>query len=154
VTLCFTDSSALAKRYVAETGTGWTRDLLDPSTGNVVVLARITAVELIAAIARRERAGALSPSDAATARTDFRGHLADEYQIVEVDEAVVNRAMLLAETHGLRAYDAVQLAAALGVNAIYLTAGAPAITLVSADAELNAAATAEGLIVEDPNTHP
>jgi predicted nucleic acid-binding protein len=120
----------------------------------VVVLARITAVELIAAIARRERAGSLAPADGATARTDFRGDLADEYQIVEVDETVVNRAMLLAETHGLRAYDAVQLAAALGVNATYLAAGAPAITLLSTDGELNAAATAEGLVVEDPNTHP
>jgi hypothetical protein len=139
---------------VAETGTDWIRSLLDPSTGNVVVLARITAVELIAAISRRERAGSLSASDGTTARTDFRGDLADEYQIVEVDEAVVNRAMLLAETHGLRGYDAVQLAAALGVNAVYVVAGAPAITLLSSDGELNAAATAEGLVVEDPNTHP
>lgn len=119
----FSDTSALAKRYVAETGTGWIRGLLDPATGNVVILARITAVELIAAISRRERANSLSPADAATARADFRGDLADECQIVEVDEAVVNRAMLLAETHGLRGYDAVQLAAAMSVNAIYLAAG-------------------------------
>ena len=122
------DASALAKRYIAETGTAWIRNVLDPSMGVVVVLARITAVELIAAISRRERAGSLAPADGATARADFRGDLADEYQIVEVDESVVNRAMLLAETHGLRAYDAVQLAAALGVNATYLAAGAPAIT--------------------------
>jgi hypothetical protein len=30
----------------------------------------------------------------------------------------------------------------------------PDLTLVSADAELNAAARAEGLLVEDPNVHP
>jgi hypothetical protein len=30
----------------------------------------------------------------------------------------------------------------------------PALILVSADTELNAAATSEGLTVEDPNTHP
>ena len=54
----FADSSALAKRYVAEVGTVWLRSLLDPATGAVVVIARITAVELIAALTRRERGGA------------------------------------------------------------------------------------------------
>jgi len=34
-----------------------------------------------------------------------------------------------------------------------LTLGLPALTLVSADGELNMAARAEGLIVEDPNMH-
>jgi len=43
----------------------------------------------------------------------------------------------------------VQLAAALDIYQLD-----PSLTLVSADADLNAAATAEGLAVEDPNTHP
>jgi uncharacterized protein len=54
----------------------------------------------------------------------------------------------------LRAYDAVQLAAAQEINANMKSAGAPPITLVSADVALNAAALAEGLAVDDPNTHP
>ena len=62
--------------------------------------------------------------------------------------------MLLARKHGLRAYDAVQLAAALDVSRLYQPPGANPITLVSADQELNAAATAEGLAVDDPNAHP
>jgi hypothetical protein len=33
-------------------------------------------------------------------------------------------------------------------------AGLSTVTLVAADAELNAAALAEGLLVEDPNLHP
>ena len=32
--------------------------------------------------------------------------------------------------------------------------GMPPLTLVSADIALNSAAAAEGLLVEDPNTHP
>jgi uncharacterized protein len=56
-------------------------------------------------------------------------------------------------THRLRAYDAVQLAVALEVNRIHQMAGSP-VTLVSADRDLNAAATAEGLTVDDPNSHP
>jgi predicted nucleic acid-binding protein len=154
VAVYYADSSALAKRYVLETGTAWLRSLLDPATGNVAVIARITAVELIAAFTRRERGGALDPADAATARADFRTHLTHEYQVVEVTEARANQAMLLAETYGLRGYDAVQLAAAMDVNREFLVRGEPSITLISSDTELNAAAAAEGLTIEDPNTHP
>ncbi len=150
----FTDSSALAKRYVVETGTPWLRTLLAPATGCVVVIAHITAVELIAAFARRERGGSLTPIDATAACADFRTHLADEYQIVDVSGSIINRAMLLAETYGLRGYDAVQLTAALDTNERFLAAGQPPIILVSADAELNTAALAEGMSVEDPNAHP
>jgi hypothetical protein len=59
--------------------------------------------------------------------------------------------MTLAENHALRAFDAVQLAAALRVQAGYVAVG-ETLTLVSADTDLNTAALAEGLLVEDPNT--
>jgi len=59
-----------------------------------------------------------------------------------------------ANSYELRAYDAVQLAVAIEVNRIYQTAGSGPVTLVSADGDLNAAATAEGLTIEDPNLHP
>ncbi len=150
----FGDTSGVGRRYVAETGSGWVQALLDPAAGNVAIIARITAAELIAAITRRERGGSITPADATTARAEFRAHLADEYQVVEVDEAVVDRAMVLAETHGLRGYDAVQLAAADLVNAQYLAAGLAPVTMLSADSELNAAALAEGLLVDDPSSHP
>lgn len=74
--------------------------------------------------------------------------------MVEVTESLADRAMLLAEAHALRGYDAVQLAAALTVDASYRAAGLPPITLLSADTELNVAATAEGLTVDNPNSHP
>jgi len=150
----FTDTSALAKRYVAETGTPWMQATLDVSTSCTVYIARITAVELIAALTRRARGGTITLPDATAARAAFRAHLDVEYKIIEVTEALVNRAMALAETSGLRGYDAVQLAAALEVHTSYRVVGLPPITLISADAELNTAATAQGLTVEDPNTHP
>ena len=56
--------------------------------------------------------------------------------------------------HGLRGYDAVQLAAAIQVRDERLALGASPPTLVSADTELNAAAMMEGLRVENPNHHP
>ncbi len=63
-------------------------------------------------------------------------------------------AMLKARVHGLRAYDAVQLAAALEVHRRHLSAGVGPVTLASADRDLNTAAVAEGLTVEDPTLHP
>lgn len=147
------DSSALVKRYVAEIGTVWVTGLMDPAAGNLLHAARLTGVEVISALARRLRSGSLSASYAAAARTLFRAEFHTRFHIVAIRSALVNQAMGLAERHFLRAYDAVQLAAALQVHRRCLALG-HALTLISADAELNAAAIAEGLLVEDPNHHP
>jgi hypothetical protein len=61
--------------------------------------------------------------------------------------------MNIAEGHALRGSDAIQLAAAIEANLAAAAVG-EVLTLVSADAELNAAAVAEGLAVDDPNLHP
>ena len=58
-----------------------------------------------------------------------------------------------ARKHGLRAYDAVQLGAALDTGRTISQVESAQLTLVSADLDLNAAAAAEGLKVEDPNNH-
>lgn len=76
------------------------------------------------------------------------------YVFVEIHPSLISRAMELAKAHALRGYDAVQLAAALDVNDGRLAAGAAALTLVSADDALNAAAMLEGLNVDNPNLHP
>ena len=59
--------------------------------------------------------------------------------------------MAFAETYALRGYDAVQLSAAVEVHVRGDTLGLPVLTLVSADEDLNVAATAQGLAVENPN---
>ena len=71
-----------------------------------------------------------------------------------VCKVVCADAMLLARSHGLRAYDAVQLAAALQARLIYQTGGLGPVSLVSADQTLNEAGEAEGMDVDDPNSHP
>lgn len=53
----------------------------------------------------------------------------------------------------MRAYDAVQLAVARELHSRRLAVGLGGATLISADQELNAAATAEGVPVDDPNLH-
>lgn len=145
----FLDSSAVMKRYVQEIGTVWVRALTASGTGNFFYLARITDVEVTAALARRRGQPGLSVVQAVAALRQFRRDFGQDYRVVEITIALLQRAAQLADTHALRGYDAVQLAVALDVHA-----RDQALVLVSADAELNAAATAEGLRVEDPNTHP
>jgi predicted nucleic acid-binding protein len=110
-------------------------------------------VEVVSAIARRARSGSLSVAHAATALTRFRADFRTRFHISGITVALVNQAMRLAESRFLRGYDAVQLSAALQIHRRYLALG-QTLTLVSADADLNAAAVAEGLMVEDPNSHP
>ena len=68
-------------------------------------------------------------------------------------EEIIREATSLAKKHGLRAYDALQLAAALDTSRVISQIESTQLILVSADLELNAAAAAEGLATEDPNTH-
>ncbi len=150
----FLDSSALVKRYARETGTAWVVSLFKPAAANFIYAARITFVEVVAALTRRTRSGRLVPTATAKSLIRFRRAFAGKFLIVDVTASLVENAAALAEKHVLRGYDAVQLAAALQINSDRLAAGTLAITLISADVTLNAAALAEGLAVDNPNHHP
>lgn len=146
------DSSAIAKRYVAEVGTAWVLALTDPTAGNDIFIVRITAVEVVSALVRH-----LHPIPApllTTTLADFKSDFQQQYQIVEVTEPLIHRAMALAERHHLRGHDTVQLAAALELHAIRTAMGLSPLIFVSADTNLNAVAALEGLTVENPNLHP
>ena len=150
----FFDTSAVVKRYVSEVGTAWVKGIFDPNAGSVIYMARITGAEVLSALTRRQRRGDISPSDASAAIALFRSEFARAYELIEITPAVIVRAMDLAEKRGLRGYDAVQLATVLEINPLRPSLRLPALPLICADAELNAAATAEGRTVDDPNAHP
>jgi uncharacterized protein len=155
VVLYYFDSSALVKRYISERGTAWVLGITDPGAGNIIFAARITAVEVVSAITRAARVGSVTSADAFSAKTNFRHDYLNQYRAMEITAGLITRAIALAEQYALRGYDAVQLAAAVETQAYNLSSGGlPVLTLISADAALNSAATAEGLTVEDPNNHP
>jgi predicted nucleic acid-binding protein len=149
----FLDTSALAKRYVVETGSRWITTLTDPVSGNECWLAAIARVELLAALYLRARVGTLTLAQAQQAELLFRHELATHYQMVPVRDTILDEAMRLVAVHPLRAYDAVQLAAALFVQAQYRAVGLASVFL-TADRTLLRAGAAEGLLVDDPNNHP
>src|SRR5262249_3128147 len=125
-----------------------------PRASHTIYLSRITAVEVYAAITRRQRGGSLSPAQAGAILGHFGRHLSQRYRVRDLSRPILIEAMALARKHGLRALDAVQLAPALATNRRLQATGLGPLPLVSADRELNAAAAAEGLPVEDPNSHP
>lgn len=150
----YLESSALVKRYVQEIGTTWVLGLTDPTVGNRLLIAQVSGVETIAAITLRNRRGSTNAQDAATAIADFRRDFVREYVPIQITLDVVFLGMDVAERHGLRGYDAVQLAAALKAQAGRDARGLSPLTFLSADNALNAAAVAEGLTVDNPNNHP
>src|SRR5262249_4128618 len=147
-------SSALVKRYVQETGTAWVRRLTRHNPSTIIYIARITVVEVTSAVARRRKGTPpLAPSRASSILPRFRQHLDGRYTVIEITPALLDEAARRANAHTLRAYDAVQLAAALEINRKEQDAGFAPVTLISADRDLNAAASGEGLKVDDPNLH-
>ncbi len=149
----FFDTSAVVKRYASEIGSAWVQQIVSPTLKNSIYLARITEVEVASAITRRLHTGSLSSSDAVIGMKDFNHDFLHQYRVIEILPDLTRRAASLVQDYGLRAYDAVQLAAALEINAGRVAVGLSPITLVSADSALNAAAVAEGLAVDDPNAH-
>jgi len=135
--ILYLDTSALVKLYVEEAGSIAVSAAVHRATA--VATARITYAEARAAFARHRRAGGLTPAELRRVV-----HQLDEewgqYSTVEITDAVVRRAGALAERHALRAYDAVQLAAALDMR----LAGA-SIEFSSFDERLNRAARRERL---------
>jgi uncharacterized protein len=150
----FLDSSALVKRYVRETGSAWVQAITNAVAGNDIFIVRLTFVEITSAITRRGRSGTIPPGDVTTILGQFRREAIRGFVVMDVTPALLDDGMRLAETYALRAYDAVQLAAGRDLQQQTLLAGRGSIIFASADLELNRAATAEGMIVDDPNNHP
>lgn len=147
------DSSSAVKRYAKEKGTNFLINLFRPSAKNFLYSAKITEVEVCAAFARRQKGLTLTAKQASKSVFRFRRMFDERFFAVDLSDSIINEAVSLTETYALRGYDAVQLATALETNHKRLRDGLSALIFVSADNELNNAAQAEGLAVENPNNY-
>lgn len=150
----FLDSSALVKRYVAETGSDWILSITAPVARNPLLIARITWIEVLSALTRRLREGSLSPSNVEKAIQAFRYDMDTQYQVVELDRSLAESAGQLVRKHLVRAYDAVQLASVFQVQPAFARTKAISLTFITADERLIAIAQAEGLLADNPVLHP
>ena len=148
----YLDSSALVKRYVAETGSGWVQDLCQ-NTENAVFISELALVEVGSALARRCQRQEITDEQRQDYLDMFVHDCADGYRLIPAALPTIERGLNLTQQHFLRGYDAAQLACALTANDVLTVAGLPALTFVSADDSLLGAATSEGLVVENPNHH-
>jgi hypothetical protein len=137
--ILYADTSALVKLHVAEAGSARVRAWSDQAA--CLVTSLVTYVESRAAFARLHRLGGLTGGALRAVVARFE-HDWSRYEILGIEEALARRAAALAERHGLRGYDAIQLATAL-------EARPPRGTLVFGcfDDRLNRAAVREGLVL-------
>jgi len=149
----FYDTSAVVKHYQAELGTPYVDTLL-ADTGSHHFLSALSIVELHSALAQLVRMGQMTDAEFHTVRGQFFADIAPGlWQIVAVTAADFQQAQQLLVKYGLgrsfRTLDAIQLAVAINLHA-----ASPLDDFVSADANLNLVAAAEGLTVLNPVAPP
>lgn len=147
MTIYYLDSSAWLKRYFAEPGSRWMRNLFARQEG--IASSLLAYVEVAAALARQ--LGTREPLP--VPRDDLRNTLElhwREFLKVEIDDSVFHRAQALAWEKRLRGADAIHLAAADWLRG-HLATRSVSLTMLTADAELIAAARSIHLEVLDPS---
>ena len=141
------DTSATVKRYVAEPGTAEIDEVLDATprgrSRHTVAFVSVGIVEVVAAFSRLERMGAITALQWNELATQFSADLSSRYLALEVTKPIVQEASALTRRRGLRGYDAVHLASAMGWMGAM---GAP-VTLATFDRQLWDATVAEGVAV-------
>ena len=133
--------SALLKRYVAEAGSD---DVVAAmARADAVVTSLVTRTEVSAAIAKAVRRRVLDDDGGRRAHRRFLHEWPDFWRM-PVTDPLVARADTLAWNHGLRAYDAIQLATALTCKETIAALGADAL-FATFDRQLRDAALGVGL---------
>jgi predicted nucleic acid-binding protein len=153
MTTYYVDTSALVKRYVDETGSGWLRTALGAQPAPSIIIVHLAVVEMTSALMRRLREGALTPAEVTQLQSAFRSDCLDKYEIALAVGNIIDQANRLLEAYPLRAYDAVHLATAVFANQRLVDHDLAPLIFLSSDDRLNDAASAEGLAVDNPNHH-
>jgi uncharacterized protein len=154
VAVYFLDTSALLKRYVPEIGTSWIQSIADPQNQHLIIIAQITWVEFYSAIARRVLEQSITAAQAQQISSAFEFHWNAQYFTVPIDHTITQLAGRLVHQHPLRAYDTVQLAAALNIQNQIIASSSSTFTFLTADDRLAQVSALTGLLTENPNHHP
>ena len=110
-------------------------------------------MEVLSAFARRQREGSINAAEVAALIQKLRSEFNSRYRVIEVDEVLIERAGELIVQYPLRAYDAVQLAAALRVQSVLTSMPESQLIFVSADNRLLDIAQSAGLAIDNPNNY-
>jgi len=141
MSLYFLEATAFAKLFVREPGTDPLIRLMESVEDNRKLISAAAPLEICAAIRRRERAGEITPGNAASALDSLRLEAARMVQ-QPLNPAVLEAARQLLDRTTVSWPAALQLGAAIAARDMFQ---GTAITFVSASPQLLAAAAAEGL---------
>ncbi|MCL4804221.1 MAG: type II toxin-antitoxin system VapC family toxin [Anaerolineae bacterium] len=138
--ILYTDTSALIKRYIGESGSSdvvaWIRE------ADLIGVSIITRAEAGATFSRLHRSGIIDTTTAELLLKEFRLHW-PSYMRLRINENLVATAESLAWQYGLRGYDAVHLASAV----IWQESLGETVILATYDRQLWGAAALVGLEV-------
>ncbi len=146
----YLEATAFAELFVRESGTDTLIRLMESVEDNCKLISAATPLEVYAAIKRRERAGAITAEDAASALETLRLESARMVQ-QPLNPGVLEAARQLLDRTALRWPEALQLGAALAARDMF---PGTEITFVTASARLLEAAKAEGLEAIEPEKLP
>jgi uncharacterized protein len=136
--ITYVDTSTLLKLIIEESGTEQAAVIW--ATSDTLASATLITVEARAALAAAARDRRLTPAQHRAAKAAL-ATLVGDLHLVAITDGLLGDAAELAETEGLRGYDAVYLAAALSIGSTVFT---------SADADLCTAAARRGLHIANP----
>jgi predicted nucleic acid-binding protein len=147
VAAVYFDTSALVRRYdPREPGADRVRELCGSRENNLILISSITSIEIGSALNRKVRLQTITLAERDRLWSEFRRHRRDEYHLTGMGEAALRLAEQLTFRHPLRAYDAVQVAAAMSASAALATS--VSLVFITADQTQARAAESEGLQVE------
>ena len=106
----FFDSSGLAKRYIKEPGSNRVQEILEEATS--LGLAVICIPEIVSALCRRKREGAISHKQYQEAKASLLNEAADSF-VVNLTQEILLGTLALLEKSTLRAMDAIHIACAI-----------------------------------------
>jgi predicted nucleic acid-binding protein len=149
----YLDASALAKRYIPETGSAQIDAILDTVPARRIVLLSIGAGEVVSIFVRKRNAGRLSLSDFAQAMASFEAEIVRAADVAKlpVTHRLVWSSLALIVAHSINSTDAATLKSALAM-ARRLRGAGDDLVLVASDQRLLRAAQAEGLTTFNPET--
>ena len=149
----YLDASALAKRYVPETGTPVINYLFQQVSRDRMVCLNLGTLEVISIFVRKKNANRIPVAAFNQAFTDYRQEVLDaaDFTKTSVTDSLISAALPLLAKHSLNATDALVLRSALQLSVQSRAVGND-LVLVASDQRLLKAAQAEGLVTFDPET--
>jgi predicted nucleic acid-binding protein len=149
----YLDASALAKRYVPESGSLLVDEILDNVPGDRLYLLNVGVGEVVSILVRKRNAGIITDAYFGQVLIDLESEIVRSAGInkLPIGNRLATSSFALIVAHAINSSDAIVLKSALAI-AQKLRSGGNDLVLVASDQRLLRAAQAEGLTTFNPES--